>query len=185
MALEQDAIRSLLRFIGENPDREGLTETPFRVLKSYLEFFQGYRLDPKQVLAKTFVEGKCDEMVVVTGIPFTSFCEHHWLPFQGVTHVGYLPDKSVVGLSKIPRLVDVFAKRLQIQERMTAQIAEAMMQFLNPKGVGVVVEAEHLCLSCRGAKKEGVVMVTSALRGAFKDDPVAKQEFLGFCRSRL
>jgi GTP cyclohydrolase I len=179
------SIKILLKYIGENPDREGLKDTPLRMISAWEEMLSGYRADPKLILKRTFTEGACDEMVVVPDIEFTSFCEHHWLPFTGVAHVGYLPDKKVVGLSKIPRLVDCYAKRLQIQEKMGTQITEAIMEHLGPKGCGCVIIAKHSCMSCRGAKKQKARMITSALRGVFKQDASTRYEFLQLLRMGL
>lgn len=176
------AVYTLLRHVGDNPDREGLKQTPYRVLKAWDELLAGYRQDPT-ILLKTFTDGACDEMVVVSDIEFTSFCEHHWLPFSGVAHVGYLPNGKIVGLSKIPRLLDVFAKRLQVQERLTTQVTDALMEHLKPKGCGCVIVAQHSCLSCRGARKQNAKMTTSALRGVFKDDASTRAEFLSLVRS--
>jgi GTP cyclohydrolase I len=178
-----EAVETLLRYVGEDPKREGLRDTPDRVLRAYDEMLSGYNKDPKDVI-KTFEDGTCEEMVVVREIDFVSFCEHHWLPFSGRVHVGYLPAEKIVGLSKIPRLVDIFARRLQVQERMTAQIADSLQDHLKPKGCGVVVEAVHSCMSCRGVRKQNADMVTSALRGLFKTSELTKHEFLNFCRSR-
>jgi len=175
------AIRTLLKYIGEDIEREGLKETPHRFLKAWDEMLYGYCQDPKDVI-KTFASMN-DEMVVVTECSFTSLCEHHLLPFTGAACVGYLPNGKVIGLSKIPRLVDIFAKRLQIQENLTALIADALFASeLKPKGVGVVITATHMCMSCRGVKKQNAKMTTSALRGAFKDDPSTRAEFLSFLR---
>lgn len=173
------AVRDLLRFIGENPAREGLVETPNRVLKAYAELFAGYKQDPATIL-KTFEDGAegYDEMVVLKDIEMVSFCEHHLLPFSGVAHVAYIPRKKIVGLSKLARLVDVFAKRLQVQERLTTQIVEALMTHLLPKGAACVIEASHACMACRGVRKQKSVMVTSKLSGAFKDDAKSRSEFL-------
>jgi GTP cyclohydrolase I len=171
-------LRSLLLLIGENPDREGLQETPDRVLRAMKEMLSGYGQDPKK-LFKTFKDGKCDEMIVVSDIGFTSVCEHHMLPFTGVAHVGYLPNDEIIGLSKIPRLVDCFAKRLQVQERMTTQIGQAMMEGLQPKGCGVVTKAIHSCMSCRGVKKIAP-MTCSSMLGVFKSDSATRSEFLSF-----
>ncbi len=175
------AMRVILKSIGEDPDREGLVETPARVYRSYQEVFSGYGQNPATLL-KTFTDGVCDELVVVRGIEFVSFCEHHMLPFWGVAHVGYLPKGRIVGLSKLARLVDVFAKRLQVQERITTQVTTALEEHLQPKGSGCVLEARHSCMSCRGARKQEAVMVTSSLQGAVKDDPRTRAEFLQLIR---
>jgi GTP cyclohydrolase I len=170
------SVRELIKFLGEDPDREGLKETPYRVLKSLKEMLCGYSQDPKDVM-KTFEDGACDEMVLVKGINLESLCEHHLLPFIGQAHVAYIPNKRVIGLSKIARLVDIYAKRLQIQERLTVQITKALDDYLKPQGSACVIEAKHLCLSCRGVMKQNAVMVTSSLTGAFRD-PEVRSEFL-------
>lgn len=173
------AVRTLLRWAGDDPAREGLLETPARVVKAYEEFFQGYRQDPAELLAKTFEEvNGYDEMVLVKGIPFESYCEHHLVPIIGVAHVGYLPTSRVVGLSKLARVVDCFAKRLQIQENMTVEIADAIERALSPKGVAVIIDAEHQCMSTRGVHKHGTSTTTSCMRGAFRNDPAARAEFM-------
>lgn len=175
----QRAIRTLLAFVGEDPDREGLRETPDRVLRAYGEFFAGYGQDPAAVLAKTFDEiDGYSGAVVVRDIEFHSHCEHHMVPFTGRAHIAYLPSGRVVGLSKLARLVEVFAKRLQIQERLTAQIAQTLDGALLPRGVAVVVEAEHHCMSMRGVRKPGAKTVTTELTGLFRDDPQARAEIL-------
>lgn len=174
----EDAVRTLLRYAGENPDREGLLDTPKRVIKSYAELFAGYATDPKDVLSTTFEEvGGYDEMIILKDIEFTSHCEHHILPFTGKAHIAYIPKDKVVGLSKLARLVDVYAKRLQIQEKMTAQIAKSLTDVLQPKGVAVVIDATHMCMTMRGVRKPGSVMHTSHLTGLFKSDPRTRQEF--------
>lgn len=171
-------IRDLLVAIGENPDREGLKDTPKRVVKSWGELFAGYTQNPNEILSTCFEDGACDELVILRGIEFSSMCEHHMLPFRGVAHVGYLPNGKVVGLSKLARLVDCYAKRLQIQEKLTGEIADTITEVLQPKGVGVVIEAHHQCMSCRGVGKQGATMVTSAMRGVLRDSQVARGEFL-------
>ena len=172
------AVRTLISWAGDNPDREGMQDTPRRVVKSYEEFFSGYAKDPKKILSTTFtdVEGY-DEMIVLRDIAFSSYCEHHMVPFTGRVHIAYLPNDRVVGLSKLARLVDVFAKRLQIQEKLTAQIASTLSDVLKPKGVAVVVEATHMCMTTRGVNKTGTVMQTSKLLGLFRSDPRTRQEF--------
>lgn len=176
-----DAIVRVLEYVGEDPTREGLRGTPERVLKTFKEMTVGYDIDPAELLKTTF-DAKCDEMIVVSGIPFDSLCEHHLLPFSGTVTVGYIPsDGRVIGLSKIPRLVECYARRLQIQERMTSQIATELNKALSPVGVGVVIEAHHSCMSLRGVKKAGI-MKTSCLLGAMKDDARARQEFLDFAK---
>lgn len=174
----ENAVRTLIRWAGDDPQREGLLDTPRRVVKSYDEFFQGYGKDPDAILSTTFsdVEGY-DEMIVLRDIDFSSYCEHHMVPFTGRAHVAYLPKDRVVGLSKLARLVDVYAKRLQIQEKFTAQIANMLNDTLQPKGVAVVVEATHMCMTMRGVRKTGTVMQTSKLLGLFRSDPRTRQEF--------
>ena len=179
----EDAVRTLIRWAGDNPTREGLRDTPARVVKSYEEFFSGYERDPASVLKRTFKEvGGYDEMVVLRDIYFSSHCEHHMVPFTGRVHVAYIPNKKVIGISKIARLVDVFSKQLQIQEKMTAQIAEALQNMLKPNGVAVVVEATHMCMTMRGVHKTGTVMQTSHLLGSFRDDPRTRQEFFSLLK---
>ena len=175
------AVQTILLALGEAPDREGLRETPARVHRALLEMTQGYLQSPSQILGTTFDE-PCDEVVILKSIPFTSLCEHHMLPFFGTATVGYLPSTRVVGLSKLARLVDCFAARLQIQERMTNQIAGAIMEHLNPLGAGVVVAATHGCMACRGVKKPGAVMITSALLGNFRSNSDLRAEFLSIAR---
>ncbi len=173
------AVRTLLRWIGEDPDREGLQETPHRVVKAFQEHFKGYLVDPADILRKTFEEvDGYDEMVILKDISFESHCEHHMAPIVGRAHVAYLPVRRVVGISKLARLVEAFAKRLQIQERMTAQIADAIQEVLQPRGVGVVIEATHHCMTTRGIHKPGSLMVTSRLLGEFKTNPDTRREFL-------
>ena len=170
----EEAARELLIALGEDPEREGLRDTPRRVAKAYAEF-----LTPQAFSPTTFPNDEgYDELVVARGIPFNSLCEHHMLPFHGVAHVGYLPGDRIVGLSKLGRVVELFARRLQVQERLTADVAAWIDEHLEPKGVGIVVEAEHLCMSLRGVQKPGTVTVTSALRGLVRDDPRTRQEFL-------
>ena len=174
------AVRTLIRWAGDDPAREGLIDTPARVVRSYEEFFSGYADDPTQILARTFseVEGY-DEMIVLNDIRFESHCEHHMVPVIGRAHVAYLPDRRVVGISKLARLVEVYAKRLQIQEKMTVQIADTLQEVLQPKGVAVVLEAAHQCMTTRGVHKPGVTLVTSRMVGAFRDDANTRREFLG------
>ena len=178
-ARAEKAVRDLLIWAGEDPDREGLLETPARVVRSFEEFFAGYKDNPVEMLERTFEETDgYDEMVVLRGIDFVSHCEHHMVPIIGRANVAYLPDKRVVGISKLARVVDVYAKRLQIQERMTAQIANSVNTVLQPKGVAVVIEAEHQCMTTRGVRKAGVKMVTSRMLGSFRDDAKTRREFL-------
>ncbi|MBX7197933.1 MAG: GTP cyclohydrolase I FolE [Rhodospirillaceae bacterium] len=175
------AVATLIRWAGDDPAREGLGDTPARVVRSYEEFFAGYHKDPEEILRTTFEETDgYDEMVVLKDITFESHCEHHMVPIIGKAYVAYLPNKRVVGISKLARVVEAYAKRLQIQEKMTAQIANAINDVLKPKGVAVVVEAEHQCMTTRGVEKPGVAMVTSTMLGAFRDDPSTRKEFLAF-----
>jgi GTP cyclohydrolase I len=175
----EEAVRTLIRWAGDDPLREGLVGTPGRVARAYMEFFSGYLSDPLQILATTFSEvDGYDEMVVLKDIRFESYCEHHMVPIIGRAHVAYLPDHRVVGISKLARLVDTYAKRLQIQEKMTVQIADALNTVLQPKGVGVILEAAHQCMSTRGVHKPGTSLVTSRMLGAFRDDPSTRREFL-------
>jgi GTP cyclohydrolase IA len=179
----QGLVRDLIAAIGEDPDREGLLDTPRRIAAMYRELFDGLYQDPVSVLAVGFEEGH-DEMVILREIPFYSMCEHHFLPFHGEAHVGYLPDGRIVGLSKLARAVDIFARRPQVQERLTGQIADCIEEVLGAKGVGVVIEAEHLCMTARGVRKPGSKMVTSAMRGKFREDFNTRQEFLDLIRPR-
>ncbi len=180
----EDAVRTLIKWAGDDPEREGLEGTPDRVVRAYEEHFAGYADDPLDYLKRTFEEvNGYDEMVVLRDIRFESHCEHHMLPIIGVAHVAYLPNKRVVGISKLVRLVEVYAKRLQIQEKLTAQIAESLNDVLVPKGVGVVVEAAHQCMTTRGVNKPGVTMVTSHMLGGFRNDPKTRREFLAIINS--
>jgi len=173
------AVRTLIRWAGDDPEREGLRGTPERVVRSYEEFYSGYGVDPVELLTRTFEETDgYDEMVVLKDIRLESHCEHHMVPIIGRAHVAYLPRRRVVGISKLARVVEVYARRLQIQEKMTAQIANTIDQVLQPEGVAVVVEAGHQCMSTRGVHKTGVVMVTSRMLGAFRNDPSTRREFL-------
>ena len=173
------AVRTLIRWARDDPDREGLRDTPGRVVRAYEEFFAGYLQDPNEILSRTFSEvGGYDEMVVMTDIRFESHCEHHMVPVIGKAHVGYLPDKRVVGISKLARLVEVYARRLQVQEKMTVQIADCLQKALKPKGVAVVIEAAHQCMTTRGVHKPGVGLVTSRMVGAFRDNASTRREFL-------
>ena len=175
----ESAVRTLLRWAGDDPDREGLLDTPGRVVRAYRQWFRGYEEDPVAMLQRTFeeVEGY-DEMVVLRDIRFESFCEHHLAPIIGVAHVGYIPTDRVIGISKLARLVDAYSKRLQVQEKMTAQIANTLMTVLKPRGVAVVMEGEHHCMSTRGVHKHGVSMVTSTMLGGFRDDHRTRKEFM-------
>ena len=175
----EDAVRTLIRWAGDDPDREGLRDTPGRVARAYEEFFAGYLQDPRDILARTFTEVEgYDEMIVMNDIRFESHCEHHMVPIIGKVHIGYLPDKRVVGISKLARLVEVYARRLQVQEKMTVQIADTLQEILNPKGVAVVIEAAHQCMTTRGVHKSDVTMVTSRMLGAFRDNGETRREFL-------
>jgi GTP cyclohydrolase I len=175
----EEAVRTLLRWAGDDPGREGLLGTPDRVVRSYEEFFAGYRTDPVEFLQRTFEEvDGYDEMVVLKNIRFESYCEHHMVPIIGKAHVAYLPKHRVVGISKLARVVEAYAKRLQIQEKMTAQIANTIDEVLQPQGVAVVVEGEHQCMTTRGVHKHGVSMVTSRMLGAFRSDTDTRREFL-------
>jgi len=180
----EEAVRTLIRWAGDDPAREGLLGTPDRVVRSYEEFFGGYQEDPVAMLERTFEELEgYDEMVVLRDIRLESHCEHHMVPIIGQAHVAYLPDRRVVGISKIARVVEVYAKRLQIQEKLTAQIANTFQNVLQPRGVAVVIEASHQCMTTRGVHKHGVTMVTSHMLGAFRDDPRTRQEFLSMIGS--
>ena len=175
----EDAVRTLIRWAGDDPDREGLRATPARAVRAYEEWFAGYDEDPREYLKRTFEEvAGYDEIVVLRDIRFESYCEHHLAPIIGRAHIGYLPDTRVVGISKLARLVDVYAKRLQIQERMTAEIAGCIETVLKPQGVAVVLEATHQCMTTRGVHKSGVTMVTSRMLGVFRSRPETRNEFL-------
>lgn len=175
----EEAVKTLLRYIGENPNREGLIETPARVIRAYDEFFQGYRQDPAEVLGKTFedIEG-FDDILLVKNIEFTSHCEHHMVPINGIAHVAYWPDEKVVGISKLARIVDIFSKRLVSQENMTSSIANCIETVLKPKGVGVYIDAAHECMSIRGVKKRSASTVTTTFTGKLKNDDAAQMRFL-------
>ena len=177
----EDAVRRLIAAVGEDPAREGLRDSPRRIAAMYREIFDGLGRDPAEALAVGFEEGH-DELVILREIPFHSTCEHHFMPFHGQAHVGYLPDGRVVGLSKIARAVEMLARRPQVQERLTDQIAECITRALEARGVGVVIEAEHLCMTARGIRKPGSRMVTSAMRGAFRTDANTRHEFLELIR---
>ncbi len=181
----ESAIRTLLLWAGEDPDREGLKDTPARVARAYDEFFKGYAEDPVAILARTFeeIEGY-DEMVVLRDIRVESHCEHHMVPIIGRAHVAYLPGTRVVGISKLARVVDAYAHRFQIQEKLTAQIANTISEVLQPRGVAVVIEANHQCMSTRGVHKPGAGMITSRMLGAFRDDPSTRREFLAMISTR-
>ncbi len=177
----EDAVRTLLRWAGDDPAREGLLDTPKRVAKAYEDWFSGYALDPDDYMARTFEEvGGYDEMIVLRDIEYESHCEHHMAPIIGKVHVGYLPDGKVVGISKLARVVDAYARRFQVQEKMTAQIANCIQRALAPRGVGVVVVGAHECMTTRGVHKRGVSMVTSKMLGSFREDARTRAEFLRF-----
>jgi GTP cyclohydrolase IA len=180
----QELIRKLLAELGEDPAREGLADTPKRVEKALTFLTSGYRADIDQVLNNALFTVDYSEMVIVKDIDFYSLCEHHLLPFFGKVHVAYIPNGKVIGLSKIPRLIDVFARRLQVQERLTMQIAECIQQAIQPEGVGVVIEARHLCMMMRGVEKQHSAAVTSSMLGAFRNDENTRQEFLSLIRAR-
>ena len=180
----QDAVRELLTGLGEDPDREGLADTPKRVAKALKFLTQGYDGNPEKVIGDALFTVKYDEMVIIRDIDVYSLCEHHMLPFFGKAHVAYIPNGKVVGLSKIPRLVDLYARRLQVQERLTVQIAQKIQEVIQPRGVGVVIEAMHFCMIMRGVEKQNSVAATSCMLGAFRDHQPTREEFLGLIRSR-
>jgi GTP cyclohydrolase I len=183
--LAEEAVRTLIRWAGDEPSREGLVDTPARVARAFKEWFRGYALDPEASLNRSFeeIEGY-DEMVVLRNIVFESHCEHHLAPIIGEAHVAYLPDRRVVGISKLARVVEIYAKRLTIQEKMTAQIANLLDRVLKPRGVGVVIQAQHQCMTTRGIHKPGTKLVTSRMLGAFRDDPQTRREFLALIEHR-
>ncbi len=175
----ENAVRTLLRYAGDDPTREGLLDTPKRVAKAYGEWFSGYEQDPREILSRAFSESNgYDEIILLSNIDFQSHCEHHMVPIIGVAHVGYLPKDKVVGISKLARIVELYSKRLQIQEKMTRQIADAISEVLDPLGVAVVVEAKHHCMTTRGVRKSNVTMTTSAMYGRFRENPETRAEFL-------
>ena len=177
----EEAIKTIIQWIGENPNREGLLSTPKRVIKAYKEYFQGYKIDPRKYLTKTFTEVEgYDDMVIEKNISIQSHCEHHMAPIMGVAHVAYIPSDKVVGLSKLARVVEVFSKRLQTQERLTMQIAKTIMEVLNPRGVAVTIDASHQCMTNRGIKKEKTTTVTNYFLGAFKDDLSFQNRYLRY-----
>ncbi len=181
----EEAVRTLLAYIGENPTREGLLDTPRRVIKAYDELYAGYGHDAEEILGRTFGEiGTFDDFVLLRNIPFYSHCEHHMVPFVGKAHVAYFPVERVVGLSKIARVVDVYARRLQTQEHLTSQIVQALDEALKPRGVAVLIEAEHMCMAMRGIAKAGVSTLTSQFTGAFRDDPAEQVRFITMLRAR-
>jgi len=181
----REIVKDLLQSIGEDPAREGLQRTPERVAKSFEELTQGTEQRLEDVVGQGVFNEDCSEMVIVKDIEFYSLCEHHLLPFYGKVHVAYIPDGRIIGLSKIPRIVDMFARRLQVQERMTSQIAEAIQEVLQPKGVGVVADAAHLCMMMRGVQKQNSSTMTSCLLGGFRSDPRTRSEFLDLVRNKL
>jgi len=185
LAEREEIVESLLRSIGEDPSREGLLRTPERVSRSFEELTQGADESLETVVGEGVFSEDCSEMVIVKDIEFYSLCEHHMLPFYGRVHVAYIPDGRIIGLSKIPRIVDMFARRLQVQERMTSQIAEAIQEVLHPKGVGVVADAAHLCMMMRGVQKQNSSTMTSCLVGSFRSDPRTRSEFLDLVRNKL
>jgi GTP cyclohydrolase I len=179
----EQAVTEILKAIGEDPARQGLEKTPERVAKMYQELTRGYHQSCDKLINNALFDVEYDEMVLVTNIEFYSLCEHHMLPFYGVAHVAYIPDGKVVGLSKIPRIVDMFARRLQVQEKMTQEIAQVLFSCLKPDGVGVVIEANHMCMMMRGVEKDKARMITSTLLGSFKEDSKTRTEFLELIRS--
>jgi GTP cyclohydrolase I len=182
----EQAFRDVFRWIGEDPDRDGLRETPGRLVRAYQEYFSGYQQDPELIFQKTFEETDgYDEMIVLRGIPFESHCEHHVAPIIGRAWVAYVPNQRVVGISKLARVVDAYARRLQIQERLTAQIANIIDRVLEPKGVGVVIKAAHHCMSSRGVHMHGTDMVTSRMLGCFRDNPLTRQEYMSMVHSKV
>jgi GTP cyclohydrolase IA len=180
-----EAVRTLIAWAGDDPAREGLLETPHRVTKAYGEFFAGYEQDPKEILQKTFKEvGGYDDIVLVKDIPFSSHCEHHMVPFVGKAHIAYLPHDGVVGISKLARLVEVFSRRLQVQENLTAQIIDAINEHLNPRGAAVMLEAEHMCMSMRGVRAHGAMTVTQRFTGVFAEDRNEQDRFFAMIGRR-
>ncbi len=178
----ENLIREMLSKLGEDPSREGLRKTPARVKESLGFLTEGYRQDPRALIENSVYSDKHEEMVLVRDIPIYSLCEHHLLPFFGTAHVGYIPNEKIVGISKIARMVDLFARRLQVQERLTNQIAETLMEVLKPKGVAVVIDAEHLCMQMRGVQKRGTSVVTSSMLGAFRRKPETRAEFMNLIK---
>ena len=173
----QQLVTELIKEIGEDPEREGLKDTPRRFAKSYEKIFGGYKMDPKDIITE-FDGENYDEMIICKDIDFYSTCEHHMLTFSGKAHIGYIPDKKIVGISKLPRIVEIFSRRLQNQERLTMQIANTLKELLNPKGVGIVIEASHLCMKARGVEKQNCIMTTSSFKGLFKENAKTRSEFL-------
>ena len=177
----KDDLREIIKYIGEDPYREGLVATPDRMVRSWKELFSGYGKDPKDILTVFDAENH-DQMVLLKNVEIYSMCEHHFLPFVGEAHIAYIPNDKIVGISKLARIAEIYARRLQVQERLTDQIADCIIDLINPLGVGVVIEAQHLCMKSRGIEKQHSVMVTSALRGCFKDEPGVREEFLGLIK---
>jgi len=180
MIAPNEIIEQIITMVGDNPRREGLIETPARVVRSWEELYAGYDVDVSSIF-KTFTDGKCDEMVILKNVSFFSMCEHHMLPFHGTISIGYVPSGRIIGISKLARLIEIYARRLQVQERMTKEIANTLMKNLKPKGVMVVCEAQHLCMIARGVKKHNATMVTSAIRGVYTDDKV-RSEFINLIK---
>jgi len=178
----EDAVRQILVSIGENPEREGLLDTPSRVAKSWHYLMRGYTQNEQEVINNAYFEADCNDMVIVKDIEFYSMCEHHMLPFHGRCHIGYIPTGKVFGVSKLARIVDMYARRLQLQERLTQQIANAISTAISPEGVGVVMEAQHMCMTMRGVQKKNSVMVTSAMLGSFRDETATRMEFLNLVK---
>lgn len=174
-------LKDLLEYIGEDSEREGLIDTPDRIVRSWEHLFSGYGKDPADILTVFDAEGY-DQMVLLKDITFYSQCEHHWLPFIGKAHVAYIPDEKIIGISKLARIVEIYARRLQVQERLTEQVADCIVEHLEPLGVGVVIEGQHLCMQARGVEKQHSIMTTSALRGVFKEDPGTREEFMRLIR---
>lgn len=182
----EEAVRTLIAWAGDDPTREGVIDTPKRVVKAYEEFYRGYDENVRDVLARTFEDvGGYDDIIIVRDIPFYSHCEHHMVPFTGKAHIGYYPVEGVVGLSKLARVTDIFARRMQTQENLTAQISDAIDDVLQPRGVAVFLEAEHMCMSLRGVQKHGVSTITTQYKGVFQDDPNEQTRFLAMVRGRL
>ena len=177
----REHLKEILEYIGEDSSREGLVETPNRMIRSWDELFSGYGKDPKDILTVFDAEDH-DQMVLLKDIEIYSMCEHHWLPFVGKAHIAYIPQGKIVGISKLARIAEIYARRLQVQERLTDQIADCIVDLIDPLGVGVVISAQHLCMKSRGVNKQNSVMVTSALRGIFKDKPAVREEFLGLIK---
>jgi GTP cyclohydrolase I len=179
----EDAIRKILIEIGEDPEREGLIDTPSRVKKSFEFLTRGYRQNEDEVINSAFFTEECEDMIIVKDIEFYSLCEHHLLPFFGKCHIGYIPNGKIFGVSKLARIVDMFARRLQLQERLTKQVADTILNTINPEGVGVVMEAQHMCMVMRGVEKQNSKMVTSAMLGSFRDDNSTRSEFLNLIKN--